>query len=165
MKHLYFSIILIFLFIKLPAQNITAIEVLSLSTKSISQINSFLINKNWQFNKNEKPDSAGIVFSTWGYFKQSDLPDSEHASTWIALQSIKNRLIAVNYQFYDKNIYNSILSLFKKAKLKKDRTYFNDDSVNTIYLGHSISYELTIVSKDKLACPFSLLIYGGGTNK
>lgn len=131
------------------AQNLVISELASLLKSDVSQINDYLISKNWEFQEFKKvTDSTRYSVSTWN-LKGSKI-DNDMAVAWLSTKSKADTTYGINYQFSSKELYLSTLQYLKKINARTASPVAHSTYILKTFFGKKYVYMIyTFSSRDQ----------------
>ena len=142
--HIIFLIIS-FVFKNSYSQNLTAIEITALCSKSNWEtINSYLMSKGWAYYESSTSEDYKINTITWSYEKDYY---SEKSLGWFYAYSFENTPTKVSFNFFNLKSYNTIQNSIAAAGYKLLNNEIGDNSITLTY--GNTSHIMTILTRKR----------------
>ncbi len=103
-------------------------QLVALQKKSLSQVNDYLIAKNWSLYESTPESETSMAVTVWNY----DIDYNDMAKAWVHLYTDKNAN-RLSYEFRNKAHYIKLKSTLNTYSYKLDKEQVNDGSIEMVY--------------------------------
>lgn len=145
MKMNFFNIIFLIATINIYSQNLTIDEIISLRKKDITEVEEFLNTKKWSLLNANQPDNEKLGLMAFSFGK-NEFDDKAQAFLGYYF-SENSELKRIDFDFFDKIIYNNYLTRIKSLGCKLIDSKVNDGEITKTYQGSTTTIKITIGTK------------------
>jgi len=123
-------------------QNITLDQVINLRTKSLAEVEEFLVSKNWEMVQAKEPSDSTLGMATFSYDK-SGYNNKAASFVRYLYNNATSNLNRISIQINKTSIYSSFLVRLKALGFKLTSSKVKDGAIVKLYKDKSLTIEIT----------------------